>query len=288
MLTLSSVITIAGLTIFETRRRRILWVGLVMGIAFLAIFALGFHFIFNEFETGGNPELNREVGESGLGVLVNVLRSAGLYAVYFLAITLAALISVNTISGELETHTMETMVTKPIPRWTIIAGKWLGLAVIITVYLVAMAGSVLLIVYWRSGMGVRDASSGLAMMTLGSLSMLSVAILGGTRLSTLANGALAFMLYGLAFIGGWVETFGSMLRNEVAVDLGILSSLLMPADVLWKRAALFLNPAVSIGPELAGPFTVASQPSDQMTVYSLLYILGLLVLACWAFTRRDL
>ncbi len=289
MLSLYSLLTVAGLTIFETGRRRILWVGVVMGTAFLAIFALGFHFIFNELEAGGDSELNREFGGGGgFGVLINVLRSAGLYAVYFLAIALSALISVNTISGELESHTMDTMVTKPIPRWSIIGGKWLGLAVIVTLYLLFMAGGVILIVYWRSGAGVRDVPAGLAMMVLGSLSMLSVAILGGTRLSTLANGALAFMLYGLALIGGWVETFGSMLRNEVAVDIGIISSLLMPADILWRQAAVFFNPAVSIGPELAGPFTIASQPSGSMTVYSLLYIVGLLVLACWAFTRRDL
>ena len=40
---------------------------------------------------------------------------------------------------------------------------------------------------------------------LQALIILSITIAGGTRLSTLANGVLAFTLYAIAFLGGWVE-----------------------------------------------------------------------------------
>lgn len=279
------VLTIAQLTIRETQRRRILWVALLMGIAFLTVFGLGFHYIFAEIEregpAGGGPV------DLPL-VIANFLMLSGLYVINFLVIVMAGLLSAGTISGEVESHTIETTLTKPLRRWQVVLGKWLGLALIITVYMLALAASVVLITVQRSGLDVRNLPAGLGLMLLAGLTMLSLSILGGTRLSTLANGALAFMLYGIAFVGGWVEQIGAVLRNETAVDLGIVASLLMPADVLWKQASVLLQPPMGSNPDFAGPFIVMSQPNSMMTAYAVGYVIVLLILALWSFSRRDL
>ena len=280
---MNTVLTITRLTIRETQRRRILWVALLMGVAFLAVYGLGFHYIFVEVERSGYR------AAALTATTVDFLRMAGLYAIYFLVIAMSALVSANTISGELESHTMESVVTKPIRRWQVVLGKWLGLAIIVAAYTLLLAGGVIAIVFMRSRLMVANAPAGLGLMVLGDLTMLSLTILGGTRLSTLANGALAFMLYGVAFIGGWVEQIGAVLRNETAVDLGIFSSLIMPADVLWKRAATLFQTPTALGDlNLAGPFVVASQPHDRVILYAIFYALGLLALAMWSFSRRDL
>lgn len=282
---MNTVLTIAQLTIRETQRRRILWVALLMGVAFLAVFGLGFHYIFSELEQEGamaGAPVDLPM------VIANFLMLSGLYVINFLVIVMAALLSAGTISGEVESHTIETTLTKPIRRWEVVLGKWLGLAVIITVYMLALAASVVLITVVRSGLDVRNLPSGLGLMLLAGLTMLSLSILGGTRLSTLANGAMAFMLYGIAFVGGWVEQIGAVLRNETAVDLGIVASLLMPADVLWKQASVLLQPPLGSSPDFAGPFVVMSQPNAMMTVYAAGYAIALLLLALWSFSRRDL
>lgn len=280
-----TILTIAHLTIRETQRRRILWVAIIMGVAFIALFSIGFHYIYQEFALF---TLDTPNGQETAGIFVNFLRIAGLYAVYFLALAMSALISANTISGEIESHTIDTLVTKPIQRFELILGKWLGLAIIITIYTVVMAGSLVLYVSWRTGEGIGQAPAGIALMILGTLVMLSITLAGGTRLSTLANGALAFMLYGVSFIGGWVEQIGAVLRNETAVDIGIISSLIMPADVLWKRATTLFQPASLSSFDFAGPFVVASQPHDRMIVYAILYVIAFIAIALWSFSRRDL
>ena len=282
---MNTILTIAQLTIRETQRRRILWVALLMGIAFLAVFGLGFHYIFTEIElqgpaAGGPADLPM--------VIANFLMLSGLYVINFLVIVMAALLSAGTISGEVESHTIETTLSKPIRRWEVVLGKWLGLALIITVYMLALATSVVLITVQRSGLDVRNLPAGLGLMLLAGLTMLSLSILGGTRLSTLANGALAFMLYGTAFVGGWVEQIGAVLRNETAVDLGIAASLLMPADVLWKQASLLLQPPMASNLDFAGPFIVMSQPNEMMTAYAFGYVIILLAVALWSFAHRDL
>lgn len=283
---LNTILNIALLTIQETQRRRILWVALLMGVLFLLIFSLGFHYILADLQSESSS------GSQSLEQLTEMVASflslVGLYAINFLVIVIAALLSAGSISGEVESHTIEAIITKPIRRWEVVIGKWLGLAVVLTFYLLLLAGGVLLFAYFRSGFLPENISAGLGLMLLGALSMLSLSILGGTRLSTLANGALAFMLYATAFVGGWVEQIGAIFRNETAVDLGIASSLIMPSDVLWKKASTLLLPRVMGTDEFVGPFMVASQPNEAVVIYAVVYTLVLLLAALVIFARRDI
>jgi Cu-processing system permease protein len=277
---MTTILTIARLTIRETQRRRILWIGALMGIGFLTVFGLGFHFIFTDMTRSLSAD------ESQFPLLFLTL--AGLYATNFLVIMVSVLISVATISGEIESHTIESLLTKPISRWELVAGKWAGYALIIFLYVLLLPGGVMLVVFLRAGFAVDNVIPGLALIYLGGLIALTVSMVGGTRLSTLANGALAFMLFGIAFVGGWVEQIGAILRNETAVDIGIVSSLIMPTEILWKKASSLFEPQLVSGFEFAGPFSVASQPSNAMIAYSLFYLAFLFALALLLFSRRDL
>jgi ABC-type transport system involved in multi-copper enzyme maturation permease subunit len=251
---------------------------------FLIVFGLGFHFIYVDVADSLEARLDPEEFEAPFLFLT----LAGLYATNFLVIMVAVLVSVATISGEVETHTIDSLITKPIRRWEIVVGKWVGFAAIILVYVLLLPGGILLIAYLRAGVMMDNVPAGLALIYLEGLVGLTVSIVGGTRLSTLANGALAFMLYGVAFVGGWVETVGALLRNETAVDLGIIASLIMPSEILWKKASAVFEPRLAGSLEFGGPFAVGSQPSSAMIVYAVLYIVVLLSLALWIFSRRDL
>jgi hypothetical protein len=111
--------------------------------------------------------------------------------------------------------------------------------------------------------------------------------MGGTWLSTLANGVLVFGLYGVAFIGGWIEQFGAMLRNQTAINIGVVCSLILPSEAIWKRAAFEMqSPLVAaLG---FSPFVTSSVPSPLMIAYAAVYLLAVLGLALRQFQRRDL
>jgi hypothetical protein len=106
-------------------------------------------------------------------------------------------------------------------------------------------------------------------------------------LSTLANGVLVFGLYGIAFLGGWIEQIGAFIPNQTAINIGILSSLIIPSEALWKRAAYEMqSPLVrALG---FSPFSSSSVPSAAMIAYAGLYGLVALLLAIRQFHRRDL
>jgi len=125
-------------------------------------------------------------------------------------------------------------------------------------------------------------------MWLNELLLLDVTLLGGTQLSTLANGVLVFAAYGVAFIGGWIEQIGAFLGNQTTVVIGILASLLMPSEALWKRAAFEMRTVLAdaVGPN---PFiSTLSVPSLMMVGYAVLYAAVALTLVVWNFGRRDL
>ena len=278
---MQTILIFAELTIRETQRRRVLWLVLLLAFGFLTVFGLGLHLIFCEIVQAGVP---MDEIELGLGMLF----SAGLYAINFLVVVMAVLISVTAVSGEIDSHTIEALVTKPVRRWQLILGKWLGFTVILTLYTLLLIGGIIVLYRWRTGFPIRNIPAGLGLMLLQGQLVLSLTLLGGTRLSTLANGVLAFMLVGIAFIGGWVEQIGSLLQNETAVDIGIVTSLMMPTEILWKQALVLLQPRVTTSPFAAGPFVVLSQPSTLMIGYALLYTAVLLLLALISFSRRDL
>jgi Cu-processing system permease protein len=118
--------------------------------------------------------------------------------------------------------------------------------------------------------------------------------------STLATGGVVFGLYGFAFLGGWIEQFGSLIAALgpsqaavpgqtalAAVNVGIVSSLIFPAEAMWKRAAFEMTSPLlrSIG---YSPFSAPSVPSLLMVVYTGLYLIVTLAIAVRHFSRRDL
>lgn len=272
---------IAQLTIQEAQRRRILWLGLLLGLGYLGVFTLGLNAIAREIEQAG---MAVAAAETATGLLL----SAGLYVINVLVIVMTVLTSVTAISGEIDSHTIEALLTKPVRRWEVALGKWLGFALLLMLYVLLLAGGLIAIFSWRTDVPVNNIAAGMGLMVLQGLTMLSVTLWGGTRLSTLANGVLAFMLYGIAFIGGWVEQIGAIFRNETAVDIGIATSLLLPTEILWKQALSLFQPRLSGAIAMAGPLAVVSQPSDLMLAYAVGYTAVLLLLALVSFERRDL
>lgn len=278
---MQTVLIFAELTIRETQRRKVLWVALLLALGFLTIFGVGLSLIFREL-----ARLGAGVDDMDFGL--GALFSAALYMVNFLVIVMALLISVTAVSGEIDSHTIEALVTKPVRRWEVILGKWLGFAAILAAYTLLLVGGVILLYQWQTGFIVSNVLAGLGLMLMQGLLVLSLTMLGGTRLSTLANGVLAFMMVGIAFIGGWVEQIGSLLQSETAVDIGIVTSLVMPTEILWRQALALLQPRVTSAAFAAGPFMVLSQPSDLMIGYAVVYTAVLLLLSLVAFSRRDL
>jgi ABC-type transport system involved in multi-copper enzyme maturation permease subunit len=256
-----------------------------MSAAFVALYSVGFFYAYRDWLR------NTGLGDSLLATdaFVTSLLSAGLYVVNFLIVMMTVLTAVNSISGELSTNNIHAIASKPLHRWQIVLGKWLGHVILLTIYAIILSTGVMLSTYLISGFAPHHPIQVVGILILEGLAVLSLTLLGSTLLSTLANGVVVFMLYGIAFIGGFVEQLGALMSSNVAVDLGVVSSLLLPSEALWRVAADMLEPPLLSGVGTGiGPFGImGSRPSPAFLWYSVIYTVVLLGLTVLSFNRQD-
>ena len=279
---MSAVMTLAWLTFHEARRRSVVLAALILGAVFLLLFGVGFASVVNS-----NAARSTTTSSLVTPVLYIFLTVAGLYVVHFLAITLAIVATVDAVSGEISSHTIQTLVTKPLARWQIIAGKWLGYVVMLALYSGLLSGGVLLESYLIAGYVPPNPMAGVGLILMQSAVLVSLSLLCGVYVSTLTNGVILFMLYGLAFIGSWVEQIGTFFNAPATTTIGIVSSLILPVEALWRLAATLLQPPLLNNVNFS-PFSLGAVPSLAMVVYAGGYIVVLFALAMRAFSRRDL
>lgn len=275
---------IASLAFREAVRRRIVLASGILGLGFVLLFSIGFHFMLADFSRMQESNPN---GSFYTQQLLNFMHLAAMYATNFLSIATAALITADSLAGEISSGTIQTIMAKPIRRYQIVAGKWLGNAGLIGGYVVLLAGGSSLSIFLQSGYSAPNLLVGLAVLYLNSLLIMSVTLGLSSRISTLASGGVIFGMYGLAFIGGWVERFGYITANQTAINVGIISSLLMPSEAMWNMAAQKMTNQIltSFG---ASPFSYGATPSVWMVLYTLLYLVAFLAYAVRVFSRRDL
>jgi Cu-processing system permease protein len=280
----NKVSIIARMTFREAIRRRIVLVGLVLGVLFLIIFSIGFHMIHTAIISENPTGPMARVFQSEAA---NFLLMAGLYAVAFLSVAMGALLSADTLAGEISSGTIQTILTKPLHRSHVVLGKWLGFAGLLALYSLLMAGGTVLSVFLQAGYLPDNLLAGLSLIYLESVLVMTVALACSSTMPALATGGLVFGMYGLAFIGGWIEQIGAIFANQTAVQVGIVSSLIIPTEALWRRATFMMQSPLSSALQMT-PFSTLSVPSALMVVYAFLYLLAMLWLAISAFQHRDI
>ena len=281
-----SLWVIARMTFRETVRKRIVLAGLVLGLIFLAVFSIGFRLVYDNAFT--DPEMPQgALRQVMITEATNLLLLAGLYAVTFLSVAMGALLGADTLAGEINSGVVQTIVTKPIPRSAVVLGKWLGFAILLALYSLLMSGGTIGSIWAQSGYLPPNVLKGLSLIYLEALLIMTISIFYSSFLSGIATGGVVFGLYGLAFIGGWVEQIGMALKNETVVQVGIITSLLIPSESLWRRASFEMQSPVSTALGMS-PFQSTSVPSPIMIGYAAVYLVIVLLSAISIFKHRDL
>lgn len=287
MIMLNAIFTIAGLTFREAVRRRIALAAFVLGLAFVVIYNAALYFILNDWRgpnvTGGPDQ------ELFQRSILNFFSLAGMYAINFLSLALGALLAADTLAGEIGSGAIQSIVTKPIARWHVVAGKWLGFALMLAIYQAAMDAGVAVGMWLQANYVIVGLVQGLPLIYLISLIVMSITLMCSSRLSALATGGVIFGLYGLGFIGSMVEQVGAILQNQTALNIGIFSSLVVPTEAIWRRAAFEMSSALTQTVGSVTPLSgLGSPPSPLMVYYGIGYAVVAVLIGVRWFSRRDL
>jgi Cu-processing system permease protein len=129
-----AIFTIAGLTLKEAWRKRtvlgsLLLGGLVLAFSLLLILvkARMAYFVSTHEHNWDADRMVREYAQAR--VLVTLMC---LFFIRVLGMLFGLLLAGGAISGEIEAGLLAVILAKPIPRWQILVGKWLGLNLVAT------------------------------------------------------------------------------------------------------------------------------------------------------------
>jgi Cu-processing system permease protein len=294
-----SVLVVARWTVLEARRRRLVLAGVVLSVAFVALFAVGFALLYSSQERdlaqagalGSGLEAREE-----LLAMSTILVVLGLYGVQFLAALLGLFLGVASVSPEIDSGALHAVLARPLGRLQYLLGRFLALAGLLITYVVVMSAALLLVARVVAGYQPGSATRAVALMVLEVLILLAVSLLGSTVLPTLANGVVMLALFGLAWLGGIIGFISTIPPgNELMANLGTAVSLLLPADAVWRGASFHVLPpsflaasSFANGDDVGLPFGSTAPVAPAMLAWALAYPLACLTLAVAAFRRRDL
>lgn len=284
-----AILTIAGLTLHEASRRRLLVAVVLLTAVVVALTGWGFQHLLSALRCGGPGCAPVQTAAIAATLLILVM-----FMLSFVFSVAAVFVAAPSIASDIESGIVLAMLPRPIRRSDLVLGKWLGLTILVGGYAGATAGLELVVVRGLAGYLPPHPASAILYLVGECLVLLSLALLTSTRLAPMTGGIVMLLLFGAAWIGGIAERIGIAVGNGPITQVGVASSLLLPTDGLWRGALYSLEPAVLIvaaGAERAAsanPFLVSAPPSTVYVAWSIAWMAAILGLTVLSLARREL
>jgi ABC-type transport system involved in multi-copper enzyme maturation permease subunit len=281
----SQVLTIARLTILEASRRKLL---LALGILTLAVIVLT-SWGFSRLPTmNGVTPAEVRLAASQLTILVAFMFS-GVLALG------STLVAAPTIASDIESGIALAILPRPIRRSQLLMGKWLGLALLVTLYAAGSGLLELLGIWLATSYTPPNPVAAIAFVAGEGIILMTLALLLSTRLSPMTGGVIALVFFFVAWIGGIALAIGQTFANDTIINIGIGSRLLIPTDGLWHGAIFYLEPSDFLAAaraagraRAANPFFADQPPPVIYIAWVVGWLAALVGLANWSFAKRDL
>ena len=284
-MTTRTVLTIAALTLREASRRRVLAALVALTVVLLTLSGWGF---------------SRVAAESGLGTLTSgearLVASQMLNLVMFGFSLIAALgtafLAGPTLSGETESGIALAVLARPIRRSAVLLGKWLGLVVFGSGFVVVAGLAQCLVVLVTVDYWPPQPVAALALLAAQTVVLLTLSLLLSTIISPMASGVVAVGLFGATWVAGVVGGIGEVFDNDGVASVGTVSRMLLPTDGLWRGAMHgFQDPTLlaRFGEAFEGhPFLSAAPLTVGYLAWSAVWVAMVGGLAAASFTRKNL
>ncbi len=143
-----------------------------------------------------------------------IILDLGITGIHLLSLLIVAFIATGLVNQEIEKRTVLTMIAKPISAMEFIAGKHLGLSLLLALLIVLMGG-IYGGVLWLNGITYSPLSFLLAaiFMLLEMILLGSIALLFGVITSSLLATLLTFSVYLMGHLSADILTLGQLNNN---------------------------------------------------------------------------
>ncbi|HEY5948085.1 MAG TPA: ABC transporter permease subunit [Kofleriaceae bacterium] len=222
------------------------------------------------------------LGEMSIREQARVARDVGLAGISLFGSLTAIFLGVFLLYTEVQRRTIHAIVSKPIERWEFVVGKYLGMALVLTV-LVALFAVAMIAMLASQGVGVSgEIVRAIVLAWCEVLTVAAIAIFFSSFSTPFLSGIFALAMWVIGRVtpdieaairegSGWIRAT-ARLALEIVPDIHLFS----PSGRVIDGAA------VSVHADFVswGYVAIAS-------LHGLGWIVGLLALACLLFHRRD-
>jgi ABC-type transport system involved in multi-copper enzyme maturation permease subunit len=279
---------IAGLTLRELARRRLLTAVALLTLAIVAFTVWGTLRLAGATVAGATlPPAAVRGAAAGIVILLAFLFS------FVLALG-AALVAAPAMAESVANGEILALLARPIRRADVVFGRWLGTLAALILYVALAGGIELAVVRFATGYLPPHPLAALAFLAGLATVVTTTAIALATRLPALAAGIVAALLFGFAWIGGILEAIGLALGNAGLADAGTVITLAFPTDALWRGALYALQPAVmtaavaTLPAASPNPFSVTAPPPGPLIAWACGWVVVVFAAGIASFRTRDL
>ncbi len=277
-------LTIARLTLHEAVRRRVVLVVVLLTPILITLVGWGFSHLNHLTDDNGVPlsqaqtRLNEAIFLILIAFMFSVVMTIG-----------AAFLAAPAIANDIESGLLLAVLPRPIRRSEVVLGKWIGLALPLCVYAFVAGGIQLMVIRAVTGYVPPHPVQAIAYIVGQSLVLLTLSLLGSTRLAPMACGIIVVVLFAAGWIIGIAQLVGTVFHNQTIATAGTIFSLIFPSDGLWRGAVAALQPAVVAAAGFReDPLAVRSPPTTAYLIWAIGWMAAVLGCAVLSFGRRDL
>lgn len=285
---LRSAATVVGLSVQEGVRKRVFLAVLVLTLGFLALYALGAHFAFKDVEgfAAGETEILDPRAFTGATIF-----GLAMFATLFLGAVLAVFLTLGVVRGDAESGLLQPIVVRPIGRTTMLIARFAGAALLSAAYVIVVYLAACAITHATGDWTPDHLLTPALALALGVAIIAALSLLGSTLLSVTAQGIVVFMIFGAGLTAGLLAQIGNAIDSDSLHTIGRVASWALPFEGLYTAA---LHALISETPGLTGvvlelgPFGGSEAAGPELIAWAFVYLLGVLALAAFVFSRRDL
>jgi ABC-type transport system involved in multi-copper enzyme maturation permease subunit len=254
---MSRVLALALNTFREAVRDRVLYSILLFAVGLIAV-----SLVLQDITVGDQDKVVRSVAQGGIDAMVSII---------------AMVMGVSLVWKEVERKTIYTILSKPVPRWMFILGKYLGMVLTLAVEI-----AILMVVYTLLVGSQQDMPGAVvymaAVMLLIELMLLTAwATLFSTYSSPMTAGFFTLAVFIIGHLADDIWRFGQQ------ADSAFLRS---SSEVVYWALPNF--EVLSLREQAVHSLPLYWPQVGGAAAYGLLYSAGVLSLAMLVFSRRDL
>jgi ABC-type transport system involved in multi-copper enzyme maturation permease subunit len=285
---LRGALIVARFSLRESLRRRVFVVVGLLTVVFLALYGLA---AWQAFEAADEFRAGYEVGVDSETVVGATLAGLAMFAILFLGTILAVFLTLGAVRGDAERGLLQPLLVRPLPRRTLLLGRWLGATAVCAPYVMLVALASFAITDALGDWWPDRTVTPLLALALGVAIIAALSLAGSIALASTANGIAVFMLFGAGLTAGLLGQIAEAIGSDNLENIASVATWALPFEALYQAGLADLT-ADTVGfARLAidlGPFGGAQAGGPELWLFAFAYLVAVGAAAVAAFARRDL